>query len=111
MPHANGAAWLTTSTLCSIPDVTSALNEVRRALKPSGKLLFVEHGRAPDAPARRCQDRLTPIWKRLAGGCHLNRPIDLLITRAGFLVEPNDHRLHARARMMTCMYEGRARPK
>ncbi len=64
-----------TWTLCSIHDVETALREMRRVLAPSGRLLFVEHGRSPDRGVTRWQDRLTPVWKRLAGGCHLNRPV------------------------------------
>jgi ubiquinone/menaquinone biosynthesis C-methylase UbiE len=64
-----------TYTLCSIPDIRQALAEVRRVLKPSGRLLFCEHGRAPDNGVSRWQDRLTPLWKPVSGGCHLNRPI------------------------------------
>ena len=63
---------LTTWTLCSIRDVVRALNEVRRVLKPSGTSLFVEHGRAPDGAVRQWQDCLTPVWRRIAGGCHLH---------------------------------------
>ena len=75
-----------TWTLCSIPDAPQALREMRRVLKPGGRLLFVEHGRSPDAGVRKWQDRVTPIWKRLAGGCHLNRPISGLLEEAGFHV-------------------------
>jgi SAM-dependent methyltransferase len=75
---------LTTWTLCTIPDVKRALSEVCRVLRPGGSLHFVEHGRSPDAKVARWQDRLTPLQRRLAGGCHLNRPIDLLVTQSGF---------------------------
>lgn len=75
---------VTTFTLCTIPDAAAALGEMRRVLKPSGQLLFAEHGRAPDERIRRWQDRLTPLWKRIAGGCHLNRDIPLMIEAAGF---------------------------
>jgi ubiquinone/menaquinone biosynthesis C-methylase UbiE len=73
-----------TYTLCSIPDPHSALTEMRRVLKPGGKLLFSEHGRAPDANVRRWQDRLQPLWGRIAGGCQLGRDIPSLLSAAGF---------------------------
>jgi SAM-dependent methyltransferase len=99
-------AW----TLCSIPDVARALSEVHRVLKPSGIFLFVEHGRAPDAPVAKWQDRLTPIWKHVAGGCHLNRPVAALVERAGFRIERLDTGYMKGPRPMTFMYEGCARP-
>ncbi|MHA6287609.1 class I SAM-dependent methyltransferase [Maricaulis sp. CAU 1757] len=73
-----------TFTLCSIPDSQAALAEMRRVLKPDGELLFCEHGLAPDAGVARWQRRLEPVWKRVAGGCHLTRPMDRLIREAGF---------------------------
>jgi hypothetical protein len=79
-------------------------------LRPDGVLLFVEHGRAPEPGVARWQDRLDPIWSRLAGGCHLNRPIDALIRGAGFRVD----RLHILRipgpRTHTFLYEGQAAP-
>jgi ubiquinone/menaquinone biosynthesis C-methylase UbiE len=102
---------VTTWTLCSIPDVGAALREARRALKPSGRLLFVEHGRSPDEKVRRWQDRLTPVWKRVAGGCHLNRPIAQLVEDAGFVVERLETGYMDGPRPMTFMYEGTARPR
>ena len=74
---------LTTWTLCSIPDVDRALSEIRRVLRPGGSLHFVEHGHSPDPTVAAWQDRLTPLQRRVAGGCHLNRPIDQLILHCG----------------------------
>jgi ubiquinone/menaquinone biosynthesis C-methylase UbiE len=78
---------LSTFTLCTIPDVGAALDEVRRVLKPGGYLHFVEHGLAPDEKVARRQRRFEPIQKRIAGGCHLTRPITDLIAEAGFVIE------------------------
>ena len=75
---------LTTWTLCTIPDVARALQEMHRVLRPGGSLHFVEHGRAPEPKVAQWQDRMTPVQRRLFGGCHLNRPIDGLIEGAGF---------------------------
>lgn len=77
---------LLTYTLCSIPDWKLALQQMRRVLKPDGKLLFSEHGAAPDAPVLKWQNRITPVWKKLGGGCHLNRPISQYIDEAGFKI-------------------------
>jgi ubiquinone/menaquinone biosynthesis C-methylase UbiE len=101
---------LTTWTLCTIPDVNRALSEMRRVLKPSGRLLFVEHGRSPDDKVQRWQDRLNPIWKRIAGGCHLNRSVGHLIEVAGFQIERLDTGYMKGPKPMTFMYEGAARP-
>ena len=73
-----------TYTLCTIPDWQLALEQIRRVLKPGGRLLFSEHGEAPDDSVRRWQHRIDPIWTRLAGGCHITRPIPQLIESAGF---------------------------
>ncbi len=81
---------LVTYTLCTIPEVAAALSQMRRVLRPNGKLIFCEHGQAPDAGVRRWQDRLNPVWGKFSGGCHLNRPIDALIKQAGFEIEALD---------------------
>ena len=75
---------LATFVLCTIPDVETALSEVRRVLKPGGRFHVLEHGLAPDAPVRRWQHRLEPMQKRLADGCHLTRDPVALVTAAGF---------------------------
>jgi ubiquinone/menaquinone biosynthesis C-methylase UbiE len=79
-----------TYTLCTLPDVAGALAEARRVLRPGGQLLFCEHGAAPDHGVRRWQDRLNPAWRRLAGGCHLNRDAPALIEQAGFRITALD---------------------
>ena len=76
-----------TYTLCTIPDWNRALNQMRRVLKRGGRLLFCEHGRAPDEKVRRWQNRINPIWRLVAGGCNVNRPIPDLIQTAGFTIE------------------------
>jgi ubiquinone/menaquinone biosynthesis C-methylase UbiE len=77
-----------TFTLCSVEDQGQVLSEMLRILRPGGQALFLEHGRAPDADVARWQDRIEPVWKRLAGGCHLTRPIGSAFRGAGFEVEP-----------------------
>lgn len=74
-----------TFTLCTIPDAVKALHEMKRVLKPGGELLFCEHGRSPEAPVHRWQDRLTPWWKPIAGGCHLNRDVRTMLRDGGFV--------------------------
>jgi len=81
---------LVTYTLCTIPDTTSALRQMSRVLRSGGELIFCEHGAAPDASVRRWQDRLNPIWKRLGGGCNLNRAIPVLIEAGGFRIKSLD---------------------
>jgi ubiquinone/menaquinone biosynthesis C-methylase UbiE len=102
---------VTTWTLCTIPEVDSALHEMRRALKPGGRLLFVEHGRSPDPNVVWWQDWLTPICKRVGGGCHLNRAIASLIEGAGFRLERLETGYMRGPKPMTFMYEGSARPR
>ena len=98
-----------TWTLCSVADPAQVLSEARRVLRPGGSMIFVEHGRAPEQRVRHWQDRITPVWQRLAGGCHLNRPIDSLITRAGFeIAELETGYLVEGPRIVTFHYLGRA---
>ncbi len=102
---------VTTWTLCSIPNAVVALREMRRVLKLDGQLLFVEHGRAPEESIRKWQDRLTPTWKRIGGGCHLNRPIQLLIESAGFNMTRLQTGYMRGPKPMSFMYEGCALPE
>lgn len=99
---------VTTWTLCSIPQASVALAEMRRVLKPGGQLLFVEHGRAPEPGVRKWQDRLTPVWKCIGGGCHLNRPIRELVENAGFSIQQIQTGYMKGPKPMTFLYEGRA---
>jgi ubiquinone/menaquinone biosynthesis C-methylase UbiE len=112
VPLDNGSVdtVVTTWTLCSIPDAPRALAELRRVLKPNGALLFVEHGRAPEPGVARWQDRLDPLWSRLAGGCHLNRKMDDLIAGSGFRIEVLRNARLPGPRTHTFLYEGSARP-
>ena len=101
---------VTTWTLCTIPDAPRALAELKRVLRPDGALLFVEHGRAPELRVARWQDRLDPLWRRAAGGCHLNRKIDDLISGNGFRIDVLTNARLPGPRTHTFLYEGRARP-
>ena len=90
LPFAAGSfdTVVSTFTLCSIPDVSSALAEVRRVLRPDGCFLFLEHGLSPDPGIARWQRRLTPLQKLIGGGCHLDRPIAALIEASGLAPDP-----------------------
>lgn len=106
LPDASIDAVVSTWTLCTIPDVDRALREMRRVLRPGGAFRFVEHGRSPEARIARWQDRLTPLQKRLAGGCHLNRPIDRLIEGAGFRLDRIDQFYVRGPKVVMSLYAG-----
>lgn len=99
-----------TFALCTIPDPGKALREARRVLRPSGELLFAEHGLAPDEGVRRWQRRLNPLWRRVAGGCNLDRKVDELIAAAGFRLAGLETEYAKGPRLMSYVYLGRARP-
>ena len=111
LPDASIDTAVVTWSLCSIPDPTKALEQVKRVLKPGGRLIFVEHGRSPDASVAAWQDRLTPFWKRFTGGCHLNRRADELIERAGFRIGELRTCYLPGPRPMTYTYQGVAQVK
>ena len=95
-----------TFTLCSIDHPVAALQEMSRVLKPDGQLLFCEHGLAPDASIKRWQHRLTPFWKPMAGGCHLNRDIPSIIREAGFVIDELSEAYLPGPRPMSYVYSG-----
>jgi ubiquinone/menaquinone biosynthesis C-methylase UbiE len=99
-----------TWTLCSIPEPRRALQEIKRVLKENGRLIFVEHGHSPDHGVANWQDKLTPVWKRFTGGCHLNRKIDHLIMSAGFHISKLETVYLPGPRPMTYTYQGVADP-
>jgi SAM-dependent methyltransferase len=107
-PDATFDTVLSTCTLCSIPDLARALGEARRVLKPGGRFIFLEHGRSPDPGVARWQDRLTPLWRHVSGGCHLNRKIDAALGDAGFTIESLRNEYAKGPRPMTYLYIGTA---
>lgn len=100
---------LTTFTLCTIADPLAALREMRRVLRPTGRLLFAEHGLAPDASVRRWQYRCNPVWTRIAGGCNLDRKMDELIGSAGFRIAELTVEYAKGPRPLSYIYAGSAR--
>jgi len=109
LPDGSVDCVLSTYTLCTIPSVGAALREVHRVLKPGGELHFLEHGRAPTESVRRWQHRLHPVHSRIAGGCHLDRPIDNLITNAGLIIGELETGYGDGPRPFSYLYRGRAR--
>lgn len=100
---------LLTFTLCTIPDWHAALLQMKRVLKPGGDLLFLEHGEAPHETVRKWQHRITPGWKMIAGGCHLNRQISDLIHHAGFEIQELENLYMPNApKIAGFIYKGRA---
>jgi ubiquinone/menaquinone biosynthesis C-methylase UbiE len=99
---------VSTWTLCTIPDAGRALAEVRRVLRPGGSLHFVEHGLSPDARVARWQNRLTPLQRLVAGGCHLNRPIDRIIAGSGLELAGLANYYVEGPKSMGYSFEGRA---
>ncbi len=99
-----------TWTLCSIPDPMRALEEIRRVLKPSGQLIFAEHGLSPEGNVAKWQSRINPLWKVIGGGCHLNRRMDRLINDSGFKFEVLAEGYIPGPKFATYNYRGIARP-
>jgi ubiquinone/menaquinone biosynthesis C-methylase UbiE len=109
LPDASVDTVVTTWTLCTIADPVRALREMRRVLRGDGRLIFVEHGRSPDARVRHWQDRITPVWRSIAGGCHLNRPIDQLIEAGRFEIVELERGYVRGPRVGSYFYRGTAR--
>ncbi len=111
LPNESVDTVVVTWTICSIPNVDQALQQMKRVLRPSGRLIFLEHGRSPDPSVVAWQDRLTPLWKTFTGGCHLNRKVDELITAAGFQIAELKTCYLSGPRPMSYIYQGFAQPR
>jgi ubiquinone/menaquinone biosynthesis C-methylase UbiE len=109
-PDASFDSVVCTLSLCTISDPTAALAQMRRVLKPDGRLFFLEHGQSNDPEVRRWQDRLNPLQNLVFGGCNLNRPIDRLIADAGFAFDRLDRYYAKGPRPLSYLYRGMARP-
>jgi len=101
---------LVTFTLCSIDDAVAALEGMRRVLKPGGKLLYCEHGASPDDRVRRWQERLNPGWKRVSGGCNMNRDVPGLIESSGFSITTDERMYIPGPKILSYNYWGAAKP-
>jgi ubiquinone/menaquinone biosynthesis C-methylase UbiE len=99
---------LITFTLCTIPEVAEALEGMRRVLKPGGQLLFSEHGKAPDANVVKWQERMNPLWKKVAGGCNMNRDIPALLVAAGLEIQDDNRMYVPGLKSLSYMYWGAA---
>jgi len=106
LPDSSIDTIVMTWSLCSIPDPAASLQQMKRVLKGNGRLFFIEHGSSADAGMKVWQDRVTPFWKRIAGGCHFNRKIDDLIRAAGFQITEQRNFYLPGPRPMTYTYQG-----
>jgi SAM-dependent methyltransferase len=97
---------VTTWTLCSIPDAAAALREMHRVLKPGGRYVFIEHGKAERASTARWQDRIDPLWAKITDGCHINRPMDRLVAGPGFELTSLDRFRGKGPGLVAQMYRG-----
>ena len=102
---------VSTWTLCSVPNVYRCLAELRRVLKPRGRLIFAEHGASPEPAIERWQRRIEPAWKVIGGGCHLSRPADTLIANAGFRIDELETGYLPGPKLATFTYRGVAAPR
>jgi ubiquinone/menaquinone biosynthesis C-methylase UbiE len=110
LDDASADCVLVTYTLCTLPAVRPALEEMHRVLKPGGRLIFCEHGAAPDASVRFWQDRLNPLWRRMAGGCNLNRTAPELLVQGGFMIQELETGYIPGWKPASFNYRGIARP-